>query len=212
MTKLIVFDFDSTLMDGECINIVLDQIIECDDKKRELEALRANGMKGEVSLQTSLEQRIAYFKGLPVSKLEVICQSLPWMPNAEATIAELKQRNFLTVCLSGAFHTATRRVINDLGMDAYCCNTLEAYNDKLTGRINGRLMHHLSKGELVEEIQNELHISKQNTIVVGDGANDLSMFEYAEKKIAFCATDVLNENANCIIQTKDLSEVLKFVD
>ena len=212
MTKLAVFDFDSTLMDGECIDIVLKEVVQDSQSIQNLEALRAKGMRGEVDLQQSLEQRISHFRGLSLDRLEAICQTLPWMLNAKTTIAELKQRGYFTLCLSGAFRTATRRVLSDLRMDAYCCNTLESKNGILTGVINGNLMHHHSKGEMLAMIQAELNISKKNTIAIGDGANDLSLFAYAEKKVAFCAQAILIEKANCVIENKDLSEILPFAD
>ncbi|MCL4112285.1 UNVERIFIED_CONTAM: hypothetical protein GTU68_022779 [Idotea baltica] len=199
-------------MDGECIDFVLDQIIQSDEKKQQLKSIRNNGMRGKLDLQTSLEQRIAYFKGLSVYQLENICQTLPWILNAKKTITELKQRDYLTLCLSGAFRTATRRVIHDLGVDAYCCNTLEIKDGLLTGKISGALKHHHSKGNMLAMIQQELGISPQHTIAVGDGANDLSMFAHANKKIAFCAETVVIEQANCVIENKDLSEVLGFID
>lgn len=212
MNKLAIFDLDSTLLDGECIDIVLEHITQNPAIKNQLKAIRAHGMSGEIDLQSSLNQRVSMFEGLSLSKLDNICKTIPWVKNAKSTIAALKQKGYYTICLSGAFRTITRRVIPELNVDAYCCNTLEHQNGFLTGKITGELMRHQSKGKCLSKIQTELNITPQNTIAIGDGANDLSMFGYAEKKIAFCAQPVVIKQSNCVIKKKDLSEILKFID
>lgn len=212
MNKLAVSDLDSTLLDGECIDIVLEHIIQNSELKHQLKEIRTQGMSGEIDLESSLNQRIALFEGLPLSELDNVCKAIPWVPNAKSTIATLKRNGYYTVCLSGAFRTITRRVMTELDFDAYCCNTLDHKAGFLTGKITGELMHHQSKGKRLSEIQTELGITPENTIAVGDGANDVSMFEYADKKIAFCAEQMVIEQANCVINAKDLSQVLTFID
>jgi len=82
-------------------------------------------------------------------------------------------------------------------------------NGILTGKVGGDMMFGFSKGDMLERLQNLLGIDKKNTLVVGDGANDLSMFEYAKIKVAFCAKPILKENATHIVDIKDLREILK---
>jgi len=212
MTKLAVFDFDSTLLNGESINLVLEQILADPIEKQKLESIQKQGMLGDLALQTSLEQRIIFFKNLRLNTLNQICQTLPWTTGAKETITTLKDKGYLTVCLSGGFRTATRRVITELGVDAYCCNTLEVNNDKLTGKISGSLRHHDSKGILLQKIQQALSVTPQDTVVVGDGANDLSMFSYANTSIAFCAQDALKQQASHVVNSKDLSKILRCID
>ncbi len=211
MNKLAVFDLDSTLLSVESINTVLNQILESPDDKDKLESIRAQGMRGEIDLESSLKQRIALFKGLKLEKLKQLCNAMPWTKGAQDTITELQQRGYFTVCLSAGFRTATQRVISELGMDDYYCNTLEHKHDILTGVISGELMHHESKGKALIKIQKELNISPKETLVVGDGANDLSMFKHAEISVAFCAQDILKNQATYIIESGDLSDILRIL-
>ena len=209
--KLAIFDYDSTLMNGESINRVLEQIVTDKKQQQALEEIRAKGMRGEVSLQSSLSQRIAFFRGLNPQRLEQICQQFRWNRGAKQTIAELKKRGYLTVCLSASFRIATRRVMTDLGIDAYAANTLEINKGIFTGIIKGDLLHHDSKGKLLKKIQTELGVAPENTLVVGDGANDLSLFDYAHTRIAFCAEEILQSRATHIIKHKNLLEVLRCI-
>jgi len=206
--KLAVFDFDSTLLEGESINIVLDTILDSESDKATLENIRAKAMCGEIDLENSLKQRIAYFKGLKLNSLNSICMTMPWTQGAKETIIQLKKNGYATLCLSGGFRTATRRVIKELDVDAYCCNTLAHKKRVLTGLVSGELLHHHSKGKMLKNIQRELNISPSDTLVVGDGANDISMFKQADTCIAFNAQDALKEHATCIIESKNLRDIL----
>lgn len=210
MNKLAVFDFDATLLDAESIDAVLAQIVKDEKTQRELMQVRAQGMRGDIELHQSLAQRIRYFKGTTPIQLEQICRTLPWMTNAKKTIAVLKCKGYFTLCLSGGFRTATRRVITHLGMDAYCSNSLILSNGVCTGELSGKLLHHLSKGKVLAQIQAELNITPANTLAVGDGANDVSMFAHAGVSIAFCAHQRVKQQASVVIENKDLSEVLAF--
>lgn len=211
MKKLVVFDLDSTLLDGESINTVLEQTITSHDLLNELEVIRAEAMQGKRALSDSLRQRVALLKGLKLQNLQDICQTIPWIHGAKETIQHFKKNGYITICLSGSFRTVTRRTIIELGMDAYCCNTLEHRNNVLTGEISGALMSHESKGFVLKKIQKALSISPQNTIAVGDGANDLSMFSYADTSIAFCMNDELSKKARHTIKDKNLLLVLDFI-
>ncbi len=211
INKLAVFDLDSTLLSVESINTILNQILENPDDKNKLEAIRAQGMRGEIDLETSLKQRIALFKGLKLEKLKQLCNAMTWTKGAQDTITELQQHGYFSVCLSAGFRSVTQRVISELGMNDYYCNTLEHEKGVLTGVISGELMHHESKGKVLMRIQKQLNISPEKTLVVGDGANDLSMFKHAKNRIAFCAQDILKEQATHSIESGDLSDILRIL-
>lgn len=205
--KLAVFDFDSTLMEGETLEFIAKEYnIEPLMKKITTEA-----MEGKIDFFESLVKRVNLLKGAKESKIKNICENLPYTKGAQETIKELKKLGYKVVCFSGGYETATIPAQKILGYDAQFSNIFHFKNGELTGMLGGEMMFTDSKGKMLQKLQNLLNISPENTIAVGDGANDLSMFKHAGKKVAFCAKPVLKENANIIIKEKDLTEILKFL-
>jgi phosphoserine phosphatase len=131
------------------------------------------------------------------------------MNGAKETIAELKSRGITVVCFSGGFRTATGYAKEILGYDADFSNVLHEKDGKLTGLVGGDMMFSHSKGDMLIRLQNILGITADETLVCGDGANDLSMFAHAGTRVAFCARDILKAEANIIVETKDLTQILK---
>ena len=166
-------------------------------------------MSGELDFFESLQERVGLLKGLDFAKVEEISHSLPYMPGAIETIAELKKRGMTVVCFSGGFRTATTYAKDILGYDADFSNALHVKDGKLTGLVGGDMMFNFSKGDMLVRLQNILGVSEAETMVCGDGANDLSMFAHAGTRVAFCAREVLKKEANVIIDKKDLSLILK---
>ena len=205
MLKLAVFDFDSTLMDGETIDFFAEEL----GIGEEVAKITEEAMSGRLDFFESLQQRIGLLKGLDFSIVEKISHNLPYMPGARETIAELKNRGMKVVCFSGGFRTATSYAKDILGYDADFSNALHVKDGKLTGLVGGDMMFNFSKGDMLQRIQNVMDISEEETLVCGDGANDLSMFAHAGTRVAFCARDILKKEANIIIQEKDLSLLLK---
>lgn len=207
MSKLAVFDFDSTLMDGETIDFFADEL----GFKDEVVAITDRAMAGELDFYTSLVERVLLLKGLPHSKVIEICQNLPMMPGASEVVAGLKKQDYKVICFSGGFRDATKIACEKLDMDADFSNFLHAENGLLTGAVGGEMMHTKAKGEMIVRLQALLGISRADTLVVGDGANDLSMFEQADTRIAFCGKPILKEAATHCVDVKDLREVLKIL-
>ena len=202
--KLCVFDFDSTLMDGETIDFFAEAL----GIKEQVAAITERAMNGELDFFESLQERVGLLKGLEYSKVEEISHSLPYMPGARETIAELKKAGMTVVCFSGGFRTATAYAKDILGYDADFSNALHHKDGRLTGLVGGDMMFNWSKGDMLVRLQNILGITAEETMVCGDGANDLSMFPYARTRVAFCAKEVLKKEANIIIEKKDLTEIL----
>jgi phosphoserine phosphatase len=133
------------------------------------------------------------------------------MKGAKETIGQLKKGGYRVLCFSGGFRNATSFAREALGFDADFSNILHSKNGVLTGKVGGEMMFNNSKGDLLRRLQQVLGISEANTIAIGDGANDLSMFQYAGVKIAFRAKPILKSSADYKIEKKDLREVLEIL-
>ncbi len=205
--KLAVFDFDSTLMDGETI----DFLAHACGVGAEVEAITTAAMNGELDFFESLSRRVKLLEGLSYEKALEICQNLPFICGAKETITELKNRGYKVVIFSGGFQLATSHARGLLGFDMDFSNVLHQKDGRLTGLVGGEMMFSDSKGVMIQKIQALLGATPETTIVVGDGANDRSMFVYASTRIAFCAKEALKKEANIIIDTKDLREILKAI-
>jgi phosphoserine phosphatase len=208
MQKLAVFDFDSTLMDGETIDFLAAEL----GLEEEVAAITRQAMEGHLDFFKSLQARVALLEGLPKVRVEEICQGLPLMPGAKETVSGLKKRGYKVICFSGGFRPATSHAAGILGLDADFANILHDDEGILTGKVGGEMMFGDSKGRMITRIQNLLGTDHRYTVVVGDGANDLSMFAHASTRIAFCAKPVLKEAATHIVDEKDLTKVLEIVD
>ena len=202
--KLAVFDFDSTLMDGETLDIIAKET----NFAKEISDITAMGMRGELDFFESLQMRVSLLKGIKLKTVNEICNSLPIMNGAKETIEELHKKGYKCVCFSGGFKNATIPFAEKLNLDAEFSNIFHIKDDVLTGKVGGEMMFSDSKGKMLLTLQKLLNISYDNTLVVGDGANDLSMFKYAKNKAAFCAKEILKKEASIIIDKKDLTIIL----
>lgn len=205
--KLAVFDFDSTLMDGETI----DELAKAFGVSDEVAQITHLAMEGKLDFYESLKARVALLRGMSEKRAIEVCQNLPLMQGARETIEALKNAGYKVVCFSGGFKFATAHFREILRLDADFSNILHCKNGVLSGEVGGEMMFSNSKGAMLKTLQNLLNVAPHDTIAVGDGANDISMFEFAEKKVAFCAKDALKKAANIIISRKDLKEILQYI-
>jgi len=200
-------DFDSTLMDGETIDFIADLA----GIKDRVSAITKEAMEGRLDFFESLTQRVGLLKGVEYKKVDDICANLPYMPGAKELIDTLKINDYKIMVFSGGFRNATSRAKELFGFDADFSNILHQKDGVLTGLVGGDMMFDFSKGDMLTRVQSILGINEDETMVIGDGANDRSMFKYAKKKVAFCAHEILKKEANIIIDKKDLREIIKYV-
>ncbi len=207
MIKLCVFDFDSTLMDGETITNFARAV----GKDKEVAEITARAMAGELDFFESLSKRVAFLKGVKSETITKIAQNLPYVNGAKEIISYLKTKGIKVVVFSGGFHVATDYAQKILKFDASFANILHEKDGVLTGLVGGEMMFGYSKGKILKELKNLLKLESSEVLCVGDGANDVSMFKEAGLKIAFRANEILKREADFCVETKNLMEIAKYV-
>ena len=195
-------------MDGETIDFFARPL----GLEAEVAAITEEAMAGRIDFFMALIARARLLKGLDVATAKEICLNLPMMPGAQEAVHGLKARGYKVVCFSGGFRQATEPACQKLGIDADFANFLYADAEgRLTGEVGGEMMYGDAKGDMIQRLQHLLGIGRAETLVVGDGANDLSMFAHADTRIAFNAREVLREAATHCVDTKDLKEILNIL-
>lgn len=189
---LCVMDMDSTLITIECV----DEIADMMNIKPQVAAITEAAMRGEIDFAASLKKRVALLKGLDESALQrVIDERLTLNPGVRDWIATCKENNIKTMVVSGGFTFFANYVQQLLGLDYAVANTLEIIDGKLTGQLLGDIVDAQRKADELEKIRDYLELETNQTIAIGDGANDLKMMSVAEIGIAYHAKPVVQEQA-----------------
>jgi phosphoserine phosphatase len=202
--RLVVFDMDSTLIQGEVINVLAENAGVGDQVAR----ITASTMNGEMDFKESFTRRVALLKGLDVRVLTEVAHNLVLAEGAERVIRTLKKLDYKIGIISGGFDFFGEYLQNKLGLDYVFANVLELENGKITGNINGDIIDGPRKAEILKTIATVENISLQQTIAVGDGANDLPMISIAGLGIAFHAKPIVKKNADQSISTVGLDGLL----
>jgi len=187
-----IMDMDSTLIAIECI----DEIADMMDLKPQVSEITEAAMRGELDFAASLKKRVALLKGLNESALQrVIDERLKLNPGAHAWIEACKSNNIKTMVVSGGFTFFANHVKDLLGLDYAVSNTLEIIDGKLTGHILGDIVDADRKAQELIKLRDQLGLSAEQTIAIGDGANDLKMLGVAGIGIAYHAKPVVQSQA-----------------
>jgi phosphoserine phosphatase len=202
--RLVVMDMDSTLIRIE----VIDELARAHGVAEQVSAITERAMAGEMDYDESLRQRLALLKGLDVDVLKRLAGELPLTEGAETLIRVLKQLGYRTAVVSGGFSIAAEALKARLGIDYAYSNVLEVVGGKLTGRVVGPIVNARRKAELLEFIAQAEGVVLDQTIAVGDGANDLLMLEKAGLGIAFRAKKTLREKADTSLSATGLDAIL----
>jgi phosphoserine phosphatase len=200
---LIVFDMDGTLIDGETI----DELAKAANVGDLVAELTKRAMRGEMDFEEALRERVRLLKGLKVAEVEKVAREIPLMKGAKELIRELK-KEYKIAMVSGGFTIVACRIAQELEIDSVIANELVIENGVLTGEVIGPLVHQNSKKEALEAIAERQGMRPEDCIVIGDGANDISMFEVAGFSIAFNANPILYDIADVIVMKKDLTMML----
>ena len=202
---LIAMDMDSTLITIECVDEIADFI----GRKKEVAAVTARAMRGEIDWPESLRERVALLKGLEESALQrVFDERLKLSPGAETLVGAAKKFGIKLLLVSGGFTFFTERLRTRLGIDFAFSNVLEIVNGKLTGNVTGPLCDASAKARHFRETAAALSLTREQCIAIGDGANDLSMMAEAGLSIAYHAKPVVQMEANVAINHVGLDGVL----
>jgi phosphoserine phosphatase len=202
--RLVVFDMDSTLITSE----VIDELALEAGVGAEVADITERAMRGELDFTASLQERVSKLKGLDEHVLEIIARRLQLTEGAETLFHNLHNLGFKTAILSGGFTYFGHYLQKKLNIDYVYANTLEIEEGKLTGRVVGQIVDGKRKAELLELIAKKENIRLEQTIAVGDGANDLPMLGKAGLGIAFRAKPIVREKAKQAISTLGLDAIL----
>lgn len=169
-------------------------------------------MRGELDFETSLRARVALLKGLPLSVFDTVFKSIHLSKNAQEFISILQKKGILVGLVSGGFAPIVERLAKSLGISYFSANQLEVKDGFLTGKLVGEIVTGQVKQATLEIWRKELGLSKERTIAIGDGANDLLMLKSAGHGIAFCAKEIVKSEIACHVDTRDLLKVLPLID
>lgn len=202
--RLVAFDMDSTLIEAE----VIDELAAAAGVGEQVAEITERAMQGELDFSESFRQRVALLKGLSGDVLQGIAERLPVTEGAERLISNLRALGYTTAILSGGFTYFGRYLQEKLGIDYVFANELDMVDNVVTGDVSGRIVDGQRKAELLRELAAEQGIRLEQTIAVGDGANDLPMLSIAGLGIAFRAKPLVKENARHAISNMGLDGVL----
>ena len=202
--RLAVFDMDSTLIEAE----VIDELAKAAGVGDQVAAITERAMAGELDFKASFKERMALLKGLDVGVLDAIGASLRLTEGAEVLFAELKRLGYKTAILSGGFTYFAKQVQARLGIDYVFANELEVVDGKVTGVAVEPIVDAQRKADLLRELTQKEGLSLEQTIAVGDGANDLPMLAIAGLGVAFRAKPLVKKSAKHAISTLGLDGVL----
>jgi phosphoserine phosphatase len=202
--RLIVFDVDSTLVQGEVIEMLAARVGVADA----VAAITDAAMRGEIDFAESLQQRVATLAGLPVAVLDEVANQLKLTPGAQTTLRTLRRLGFHIGVVSGGFRQVIEPLAHELMLDFVAANQLEIVDGKLTGRLVGPIIDRAGKAKALRDFAHQAGVPLEQTVAVGDGANDIDMLATAGLGVAFNAKPALREVADASLSYPYLDTVL----
>jgi phosphoserine phosphatase len=202
--RLIVFDVDSTLIQGE----VIEMLAERAGAGAAVAAITGAAMRGEIDFAESLHQRVATLAGLPAEVLAEVADEVELTAGARTTIRTLRRLGFHCGVVSGGFRQVIEPLAHELMLDFVAANELEIADGKLTGRVVGPIVDRAGKAKALRDFAQQAGVPMEQTVAVGDGANDIDMLNAAGLGVAFNAKPALREVADASLSHPYLDTVL----
>lgn len=205
--RLLVLDVDSTLVQGEIIDVLAEHA-GCGEKVAEITAA---AMAGELDFVESLQARVKLLAGLPLSTVEEAGKQLKLARGARTLIRTAKRMGYRCGVVSGGFTHSIDPLVKELKLDFGAANTLEVHNGRLTGQLVGEIVDRAGKAKALARFAEQFEIPLSQTVAVGDGANDIDMLNTAGLGIAFNAKPAVREVADAALNYPYLDAILFFL-
>ncbi len=202
--RLIVFDVDSTLIQGE----VIEMLAAHAGAEAAVAEVTAAAMRGDIDFAESLHRRVATLEGLPAEVLDEVADQIELTPGARTTLRTLRRLGYHCGIVSGGFRQVIEPLAHELMMDFVAANELEIVDGKLTGRVVGNIVDRPGKAKALRDFAQQAGVPMEQTVAVGDGANDIDMLSAAGLGVAFNAKPALREVADASLSHPYLDTVL----
>jgi phosphoserine phosphatase len=206
--RLILFDVDSTLIKQEVIDLLADK----SGQGREVQQITARAMRGEIDFAQALSKRVSLLEGLPESVFDEVLSQISFAEGFDELFSFLRENGFLVGAVSGGFHNVLDRLFAQLQLDFLKANVLEVVDGKLTGKITAAPVDRLAKAQALREFAALHKIELENTVAVGDGANDIDMIELAGLGVSYMGKEILRQKADLHLEKAGLNALIQYLN
>ena len=206
--RLILFDVDSTLIKQEVIDLLADK----SGHGREVQQITARAMKGEIDFAQALSKRVSLLEGLPESVFDEVISQISFAEGFDELFSYLRKNGFLVGAVSGGFHNVLDKLFAQLQLDFLEANVLEVVDGRLTGKITSAPIDRMAKARALREFAALHNIELENTVAVGDGANDIDMIEIAGLGVSYMGKEILRQKADLHLEKAGLNALIQYLN
>jgi len=206
--RLILFDVDSTLIKQEVIDLLADK----SGHGREVQEITARAMRGEIDFAQALSKRVSLLEGLPESVFDEVLSQISFAEGFDELFSFLRENGFLVGAVSGGFRNVLDRLFAQCQLDFLKANVLEVVDGKLTGKITAAPVDRLAKAQALREFAALHKIELENTVAVGDGANDIDMIELAGLGVSYMGKEILRQKADLHLEKAGLNALIQYLN
>ena len=206
--RLILFDVDSTLIKQE----VIDLLAEKSGHGREVQQITARAMAGEIDFSQALLKRVSLLEGLPESVFDEVISQVSFAEGFDELFSYLRKNGFLVGAVSGGFHNVLDKLFARLQLDFLKANVLEVVDGRLTGKITAAPVDRMAKARALREFAALHKVELENTVAVGDGANDVDMIEIAGLGVSYMGKEILRQKADLHLEKAGLNALIQYLN